>query len=173
MTKKAAFILVFPFVMWISSCRDPILEKRNAEEEIRAVVLRKQIDDWFGPIEASLAHPKDSYESDATRSLNFHEIYISVGETDPSDQLLLRLQVPGRTVRKLSASTGRPAPRDKISHKLGILFVVGSVKWLTDHSAEVYGQYWCGGLCSAEYQHTLRLKDGHWTVESSKMLWIS
>lgn len=159
-------------IVSILGCSDPTVKRQQAEEKIAEAVLRKEIADWYGPIEASLAHPKDKDDVDVARSLDFQTIYLSVQDRDPSDEFLSRFQDLGKTIKKSSASAGHTG-RDKNSGKQGILFITGPVKWLTRDSVEVYGQYWCGGLCSAEYLHVVRLNDGRWTVETTKLIWIS
>lgn len=157
----------------VLGCTNKVFERQRVEEKITEAVVRKEIADWYGSLELDLTHPKDKLERDVAESLNFQTIYVAIQDKDPSDQLLSHLQLPGKMVKKLSESTGRPSPRDKISGKQGILFVVGPVKWMQDQSVQVNGEYWCGGLCSAEYLYKLHLQNGLWTVDSAQLIWIS
>jgi hypothetical protein len=95
---------------------------------------------------------------------------------DPSNEFMKRfvdLKVP---VRKASASTfGSPSGRvvDKASGKLGVLFDVRSIKWISDTEVEVQGGFAAGMLYARGSIYTVKKEKGKWKVTKEDNTFMS
>jgi len=97
--------------------------------------------------------------------------FIAVDGKNPSDAFLKRFRDDDPPVRPISESRVEKKPIrtvvDKKSGQSGIIFRVGTIKWISGEKADVEGSYECGDNCTgaAGVYHAV-LQDGHWTVES-------
>ena len=101
---------------------------------------------------------------------------LSVGEnTDPSDDFIRRFANHKPPVRKISQCDVGPFDGvvDKLTHKLGLVFRVSSIKWISETEVEASGGYYEAGLSASGDTYTVRKWLGKWRVTKDKMNWIS
>ncbi len=101
---------------------------------------------------------------------------LSIGENaDPSDEFIKRFANHSPPVRKISACTVGPFDGvvDKLTHKLGLVFRVSSIKWISGYEVEATGGYYEAGLSASGNTFTVSKRLGKWKVTKDKMNWIS
>lgn len=165
------------FIPWGFSQNSPAVTGKSADEqEIYALVIRSQMQDWIRSGDDGEAEAKSKSDKAIATSLNFRIFFISINHKDPSDDFMNRFRDIPRTMKKISSAQpdkGPHTPVDKSTQKAGIIFSVDSILWSDQDSAEVQGGYYCGGLCAAGITFSVRREDGKWVIKSSKMNWIS
>jgi hypothetical protein len=151
--------------------------RRAAEDDIREVVLRGQMEDWAKSGDKSEVDAKDQTEREVAAALNFKVFFVSINEKDPTDEFLKRFQNIPRTVKKVSESEISKKMRmpvvDKKTGELGIIFSADAIRWLNDHHVKAEAGYHCNGLCGAGYTVDLQLEKGQWRIKKERMNWIS
>jgi hypothetical protein len=101
---------------------------------------------------------------------------LSIGEnTDPSDEFIKRFANHSPPVRKISGCNVGPYDGvvDKLTHKLGLVFRVSSINWISGTEVEATGGYYEAGLSASGDTYTVRKRLGKWRVAKDKMNWIS
>jgi len=94
---------------------------------------------------------------------------------DPSTAFLKRFagnqpRVAGDSECKPSAEKG---VLDIKTGERGIIFFVGTIRWISETKVEVGGGYYEGNLSASGNTYTLEKKDGKWVVVNDVMHWIS
>jgi hypothetical protein len=152
-------------------------DKVAEEENIRLVVIRKQMEEWAQGADQSEAEAKDETEKCVAAELNFKVFFVSISDKDPSDKFIERLRDIPRIIKKVSASEISKAVRmpvvDKITRQRGIIFSADRIRWLGKNSVEVEGGYHCDGLCGAGITFRVGREKGKWVVISERVNWIS
>ena len=146
------------------------------EQDILAVVIRTQMEEWYKSGDKSEAESKTKIDRDVSKGLNFQIFFISIDGKDPSDEFLNRFRDIPRSIRKVSSSKpekGPHVPHDLTTGIAGIIFDAGKVRWLSRDAAEVEGGYYCGGLCAAGITFQVNRDNGKWVIKNSRMDWIS
>ncbi len=176
MIALAALLFVFASV---ATCQQsmPASQRSADEQDIREVVIRKQMEDWIKSSDKNEAVAKDDDDKAVAKRLNVKIFFVSVDGEDPSDELLARFKDVPRIVKKVSGSEIGKVQRmpvvDKSSGERGIIFLANKVHWRSKDSAEVEGGYHCDGLCGAGFRFRVKREHGKWIVISSKMEWVS
>ena len=101
---------------------------------------------------------------------------LSIGEnTDPSDEFIRRFANHKPPVRKISGCNVGPYDGvvDKDTHKLGLVFRVSGIKWISETEVEASGGYYEAGLSASGDTYTVSKQLGKWRVTKDKMNWIS
>lgn len=107
---------------------------------------------------------------------NAHAYYLGVGEKadDPTDQFMKRFSDHRPPVRKRSScSSGDDGVRDKITGEQGLIFHVGSIKWISDTEVEVYGGHYEGTLGASGHTYMVKKENGKWKVTEDKLDWLA
>ena len=147
-----AFLFLFSSVL---TCQKDTIRQQRAkdEQDIREVVIRKQIEDWIKGGDKAEPEAKDRTEKAVAKMLNFKIFFISINEKDPSTDFMSKFHDIPRVIKKVSDSEISKAQRmavvDKSSHQRGIRFSADEIRWLGPDSVEVEGGYHCDGLCGA------------------------
>jgi hypothetical protein len=167
--------LVLPIVL--AQSPNDIAIRAAAEDDIREIVLRRQMTEWAHEGDKSQQEAKSESEKQIANDLNFAVFFISVEEKDPSESFLKRFSDIPRKVKPVSGSkiaeeVRRPVV-DKENGRRAIIFYVDKIKWLGKSSAQVDAGYHCDGLCAVGITYKLKLSDGKWTIVSERMNWIS
>src|SRR5882672_7730588 len=138
----------------------PAVDARPADEQdIYAVVIRHQMEEWGSEGDKNEAGAKTSSDTSIAKGLNFKIFFVSINGKDPSDEFINRFRDIPRSVRKVSSVEHSKIPRapvDKTTHLTGITFDAEKLRWLDNDSADVQGGYYCGGLCAAGLTFTVR-----------------
>jgi archaellum component FlaF (FlaF/FlaG flagellin family) len=146
------------------------------EEDIREVVIRKQMEDWYRSGDKSVATAKDKTEKEVAEHLNFKIFFVSVSGKDPSDEFIRRLRDIPRTIKKAShcrVIKEGGAVADRNTGQFGIVFRADAIRWSGKDSVQVEGGYHCGGRCGAGITYELQREQSKWIVKSARMNWIS
>jgi hypothetical protein len=101
--------------------------------------------------------------------------YQSEENADPSDEFIQRFAEYKPPVRKISECNVGPFDGvvDKRTHKLGLVFRVGSIKWISGTEVEACGGYYEAGLSASGNTYSVRKRLVKWRVTGDKMNWIS
>ena len=96
-------------------------------------------------------------------------------EVNPSDALLARFAGRRPPVKKVSESVSKKYEGifDKETGKKGILFIVTSIKWISETEAEVEGGHYTAPLEASGHVYKVRFENGKWVVKEDDMKWIS
>jgi len=152
-------------------------ERALAEDDIREVVLRKEMLEWAQGGDKDEAEAKSESDKAVAQHLNFKVFFVAVDGKDPDDQFLKRFANIPRIIKKQSESEinkkTRLAVVDKKTHQFGIIFYADKVHWENDSSVEIDGGYHCDGLCGAGITYVVSRENGKWVVKSERMNWIS
>jgi len=138
-------------------------KRHEQEDAVREAVFRYQFTN-------NAAH------GPATAEKMIETYYLSIGEKDgdPSVALMKRFAGHKPSVRKVSeCSTAKMRVTDKQTGKLGLIFRVRSIKWISDTEAEVKGGYYEDGRSASGNTYRVRRKGGIWQITKDKMDWIS
>lgn len=145
------------------------------EDDIRAAVVRYQILKWFQHIEKDEREAKNDEDRAEAEWYDFHVVFVSINDGDPTDVLLAQLGDIQRVLKKRSEASidfFRGA-RDKATDERGVIFNAGKIRPKGTNRAVVEGGYYCGSLCGSGEIFTVRRKNGAWVVVGSKLKWIS
>lgn len=171
-----AFLFLFSS---LSNCQNNAVpqQRANDEQEIREVVIRKQMVDWIAGADKAETEAKGRTDKAIAKMLNFKIFFISINGKDPSPAFVSRFHDLPRLIKKVSdsetAKAWRMAVIDKASHQRGIRFSADEIRWRGSDSVEVEGGYHCDGLCGAGIKFEVQREKNHWVVKSSRMEWIS
>jgi len=156
--------------------QDSETDRKAAEQDIFALVIRNQMENWIRDGDKSEAEAKSESDKAIAQHLNFKVFFIEIQGKDPSDDFISRFSDLPRVIKKISSekpAKGPHTPVDKPSGRTGIIFSVDSIRWQSKDLAEVEGGYYCGGLCAAGITFTVERANGKWLIKSSRMNWIS
>lgn len=156
--------------------QDVTANRKADEEDIYALVIRSQMEEWIRGGDKAEAEAKGASDKAITKQLNFPVFFVSINGEDPSDAFMKRFDDLPRTIRKASREVpdkGPHTPTDKSTVKTGIVFDAEKLKWHNKDLVEVQGGYYCGGLCAAGITFTVKRENGKWMINSSHMNWIS
>ena len=147
------------FACLVTGCTPTGTARLHEEDDIREAVFRYQ------------------FERNASGQQKRAAVYcLSIGEnTDPSDEFSKRFVEFEPPVRKISeCSVGRfDGVVDKRTHKLGLVFRVGKINWISATEVGASGGYYEGGLSSSGNTYSLSKRLFKWRVTEDKMNWIS
>jgi len=146
------------------------------EDDIREVVIRKLMEDWYKSGDKSEAQAKNHTDKEIAAHLNFKVFFVSVNGRDPDRQFLDRFRDIPRTIKGVSQSKiskHRLAVVDRKTGQFGIIFSADEIHWKDASSVEVQGGYHCDGRCAAGETYELRREHGKWILKSARMNWIS
>src|SRR5579872_2476598 len=94
MKSKSQGILLLILVgvaVWPWSCRAQGSDTLSSvEEDVYALVIRSQMEQWIADGDKSIAEAKDAREKAIARQLNFQVFFVSVNGRDPSDSFMHR-----------------------------------------------------------------------------------
>jgi hypothetical protein len=142
-----------------TGCTPTGAARLHAEEDIREAVFRYQ------------------FEHNASGQQKRASVYcLSIREnTDPSDELIERFAVSDPPVRKISECSVSPfgGVVDQRTHKLGLVFRVGSIQWISATEVEAGGGYYEAGLSASGNTYSVKKRLFKWRVAADKMNWIS
>jgi hypothetical protein len=175
LTISVTFLGLFILSQHIDA-QDSKTNRKADEDDIFALVIRSQMEQWIRDGDKSEAEAKDATDKDIAKKLNFIVFFVSINGADPSDAFMKRFSDLPRTIRKASSAVPdkRPhTPKDKSTGQSGIVFDVEDLKWQNNDLAEVQGGYYCGGLCAAGITFTVKRENGKWAIKDSHMNWIS
>jgi hypothetical protein len=123
----------------------------SRDDQIRFVVLDFVLTEWGGN------------DSD-------YEHFVSVAESDPSQELLNSLNVRWKRLRPFSESYVDQSKgsgggvKDKVSDKRGVLWKVSEIKVLDTSTVDVTAGYYSSGLGAAVCKFRLRLEVEQWAI---------
>jgi hypothetical protein len=142
--------------------------KLAAEDDIREVVLRYEMEGWYRGGDQSEKEAKTKTERVVAKELNFKIFFVSINGKDPTDAFIERFSDIPRIVRKVSRSEigkdWRKPVLDRETGQRGIIFHADEIHWLDKGSVEVKGGYFCDGLCGVSQTLKLRRSKGEWVV---------
>ncbi len=172
-TTRLILVCVFLFVssrIVLSKDSAHLDVRTTDEQEIYAVVIRSQMEQWIRSAETNRAEAKEKWQRVTAEKLNFGVFFVSINRKDPSDGFLRRLHDIPRKIEKLSSARYGElgAPFDKTTHQPGIIFSVEGVHWSNADGAELHGGYFCDGRCGARILFRVERKNGQWVVKSSE-----
>jgi hypothetical protein len=169
-----ALVFVSPGVCQQSAARN---QRADDEQDIRAAVIRKQMEDWIKRIEKDEVDAKSEDDKALVRMGNFKVFFVSIEGEDPSDDLLAQFRDIPRVIKKVSESEIGRVQRmpviDKSSGERGIIFSANKIHWRGKDSAEVEGGYVCNGLCGAGIRFRVKRENGKWLVKATRLEWVS
>jgi len=147
------------FTCLATGCTPTGTARLHEEDDIREAIFRYQ------------------FEHNASGQQKRAAVYcLSIGENaDPSDEFIKRFAEYKPTVRKISECNVGPFDGviDKRTHKLGLVFRVGSIKWISGTEVEASGGYYEAGLSASGNTYSVRKRFVKWRVTEDKMNWIS
>ena len=98
----------------------------------------------------------------------------SGSESDPSAEVLARLNVGGRRVYPGSACVlSDMALRLASTGAHAVLIGVGAPEWTRSGLAKVEGVWYLGPLYAAGSDYTVSFANGQWRVDTAKFTWVS
>jgi hypothetical protein len=165
----------------VSSCAlsqvAPASSSKSADEDdIYALVIQSQMEQWVRDGDKSEAEAKTKSDKSIAKFLNFRTFFVEVNGKDPSNEFLARFHNIPRTVKKVSDAIPEKVPHtpvDRATNHMGIIFSAEKLRWIDKDSVEVEGGYYCGGLCAAGITFRVKRENGKWRIKSSQMNWIS
>lgn len=169
-------LIAFALIIVRSRAQDVTANRKADEEDIYALVIRSQMEEWIRGGDKAEAEAKDASDKAIAKQLNFVVFFVSISGEDPSDAFMKRFDDLPRTIRKASSEVpekGPHTPADKSTGKSGIVFEAEKLQWRNKDLVEVQGGYYCGGLCAAGITFTVKRENGKWMIKSSHMNWIS
>jgi hypothetical protein len=176
-SKSGVCLLALAVLLSPAFCQRPATDTQLADEQdICAVVIRHQMEEWVREGEKNAAEAKTEDDKAIAQRLNFEIFFVSIEGKDPSDDFISRFRDIPRTIKKASSEEpgkGPHTPVDKSTHHTGIVFSVDSIQWLGKDSTKVEGGYYCGGLCAAGITFRVKRENGKWIIKNSGMNWIS
>lgn len=162
MKNLVAFCLIFLCVSCATKqgFKQAIVEQSPVEADIREAVFHYQF--------------KRNASGQQQRASAY---FLIIGEQDgnPSDEFIRRFASHSPPVKPASRcwSSMRRGVVDKDTGRSGLIFSVGSIKWINDTEVEVSGGYYEAGLSSSGNIYFVKRRGGKWEVTGDKMLWIS
>ena len=169
-------VLAIALIIVQGLAQDVSANRKADEEDIYALVLRSQMEEWIRGGDKSEAEAKDASDKAIAKRLNFIVFFVSINGGDPSDAFMKRFDDLPRTIRKASSEVpdkGPHTPVDKSTGKTGIVFEAEKLQWRSNDMVKVEGGYYCGGLCAAGITFTVKRENGRWVIKGSRMNWIS
>src|ERR1700676_2637782 len=147
--RKLAIRLGFLFFTCLATgCTPTGTARLHEEDDIREAIFRYQ------------------FEHNASGQQKRAAVYcLSIGENaDPSDEFIKRFANHNPPVRKISGCTVGPFDGvvDKLTHKLGLVFRVSSIKWISGTEVEATGGYYEAGLSASGNTFTVSKRLGKW-----------
>ena len=103
-------------------------------------------------------------------------IFLSVDNSDPSDELIGRFTASGVVVKRASEAhfdTTKSVWTDHSTGSEAVRIDVGSIRWILGDRVEVKGGLSCGMLCGIGGIYQLVTTHGRWTVAGCRDRWVS
>ena len=141
--------------------------KSDAEDDIREVVIRHQMEEWARNDEYQGAG-QGRQESAEAKQLRHRVFFISISDKDPSDGFMKRFQNFPRKVKKRSGAL-LPTPaggwvEDRETHLPAVLFSADEIHWTSASDVEVRGGLHCASSCGHWDSFIVHLDGGKWKV---------
>ena len=100
--------------------------------------------------------------------------FMALDGADPSDEFLKRFADHKPVVKKKSQGVVHLGEfKDKKTGEKGLVFGLGTIKWVSDTEVEITGGYYEAGLSASGNTYFLKKEKGKWTVTKEVRHWIS
>jgi hypothetical protein len=169
-------LLALVLIIVQSRAQNVTANRKADKEDIYALVIRSQMEEWIRGGDKREAEAKDASDKAIAKQLNFSVFFVSIDGEDPSDAFMKRFDDLPRTIRKASSEVpnkGVHTPEDKSTGKAGIIFHAEKLQWHNKDLVDVQAGYYCGGTCAAGITFTVKRENSKWMIKSSHMNPIS
>jgi hypothetical protein len=179
-SRLVVFVLLSFFTLYASGldyAQSESANRKAQELEIRAAVIRHQMEEWWRNMDAYESHAKERWEKQTAKEENYKIYFVSLNGKDPSDEFVKRFSDVPRIVKKASSSqirmSGSSGVLDRETQQTGIIFKANAIRWLQADTVEVDGGYYCGGRCASAITFTVHQEAGHWEVKQTHVNAVS